>query len=47
MLPIASEVVVQLRDYHAIYMAGNGRINIAGLSAKTIPAFVAALIPHF
>ncbi|SBV31835.1 Tyrosine aminotransferase [uncultured Sphingopyxis sp.] len=47
MLPIAPEAVAQLRDQHGIYMAGNGRINIAGLSARTVPVLVAALAPHF
>jgi aromatic-amino-acid transaminase len=35
--------VETLRRDHAVYMAGSGRINIAGLSAETIPAFARAL----
>ena len=46
MLPITPEAVVDLRGGHGIYMAGNGRINIAGLTRETVPAFVAALTPH-
>lgn len=46
MLPIAPDTVARLREDHGIYMAGNGRINIAGLSSGTVPVFVAALAPH-
>ena len=38
--------VAAMRADHGIYMAGNGRINIAGLRLDTIPAFVAGLSPH-
>jgi aromatic-amino-acid transaminase len=43
MLPIAPRAVTALRDDHGIYMAGNGRINIAGLRLDTVPTFVAGL----
>ena len=43
MLPVNKEQVVKLRDDHAIYMAGSGRINIAGLHDGNIEKFVAAL----
>lgn len=46
MLPLAPAAVAALRDDHAIYMAGNGRINIAGLRAETVPLFAHALRPH-
>ncbi|MEO9462462.1 MAG: aromatic amino acid transaminase [Marinomonas sp.] len=43
MLPVTKEQVVKLREDHAIYMAGSGRINIAGLHDGNIAKFVAAL----
>lgn len=43
MLPVSKEQVVQLREEHAIYMAGSGRINIAGLTRGNIGKFVDAL----
>jgi len=43
MLPVSKEQVVQLREDHAIYMAGSGRINIAGLHMGNIAKFVSAL----
>ncbi len=43
MLPVSKEQVQQLRDDHAVYMAGSGRINVAGLTLGNIDAFVAAL----
>nr|WP_093087541.1 amino acid aminotransferase [Sphingobium sp. AP50] len=46
MLPLAPDAVVAMRREKGIYMAGNGRINIAGLTLPTIPAFVAGLAPH-
>jgi len=46
MLPIAPDVVAALRADRGIYMAGNGRINIAGLTHDNIPHFVAGLVPH-
>ena len=35
--------VARLRESHGIYMPSSGRINIAGLTERTAPAFVAAL----
>jgi len=32
-----------LREQHGIYMAGNGRINIAGLTHENLPKFVECL----
>ncbi|WP_313801805.1 amino acid aminotransferase [Sphingobium sp.] len=46
MLPIGADAVVAMRRNSGIYMAGNGRINIAGLTVQNIPAFVAGLTPH-
>ena len=46
MLPLTPEAVATLREEHGIYMAGNGRINIAGLRADTVPVFAQALRPH-
>lgn len=46
MLPLTPEAVAALREEHGIYMAGNGRINIAGLRADTVPVFAQALRPH-
>lgn len=43
MLPITKEEVAQLREDHGIYMAGSGRINIAGLTNANLPKFIAAL----
>ncbi|MEP2736652.1 MAG: aromatic amino acid transaminase [Erythrobacter sp.] len=43
MLPVTKDQVVKLREDHAIYMAGSGRINIAGLHDGNIAKFVAAL----
>ncbi|NIJ39507.1 aromatic-amino-acid transaminase [Sphingopyxis panaciterrae] len=45
LLPLAPASVAALRDEHAIYMVGNGRINIAGLGEETIERFAAALDP--
>lgn len=46
MLPIDKDAVIALRREQAIYMAGNARINIAGLSAGNMSHFVAGLLPH-
>lgn len=43
MLPVSKEQVQQLREDHGVYMAGSGRINVAGLTMGNIDAFVAAL----
>lgn len=46
MLPLAPEAVAALRAERGIYMAGNGRINIAGLTKANLPDFVAGVAPH-
>ena len=42
-LPLSPEQILKLRADHGIYMAGSGRINIAGLTAGNIDKFVADL----
>ena len=42
-LPVTKEQVGALREEHGIYMAGSGRINIAGLTQSNIPKFIDAL----
>jgi aromatic-amino-acid transaminase len=46
LLDLSLQAVTALREDHGIYMAGNGRINIAGLRIDTIPLFAAALAPY-
>ncbi|BCW87623.1 Aromatic-amino-acid aminotransferase [Alphaproteobacteria bacterium SO-S41] len=41
-LPVTPAQVATLREQHAVYMAGSGRINLAGLTPATIPAFATA-----
>ena len=43
MLPLSREQIAQLREEHGIYMAGSGRINVAGLHEGNTPRFIAAL----
>ncbi|WP_284124421.1 amino acid aminotransferase [Parerythrobacter aestuarii] len=43
MLPLSKEQIQSLRDEHAIYMAGSGRINVAGLTKGNIDKFIGAL----
>lgn len=43
MLALDKDQIQRLRDEHAIYMAGSGRINVAGLTASNIDRFIAAL----
>ncbi|WP_394730752.1 aromatic amino acid transaminase [Altererythrobacter sp. GH1-8] len=42
-LPVTPEQVKALREDHAIYMAGSGRINVAGLTMNNIGKFIDAL----
>ncbi len=42
-LPLGAERIAALRADHGIYMAGSGRINVAGLTSANLEAFVAAL----
>ena len=43
MLPLSKEQVERLREEHGIYMAGSGRINVAGLTRSNIDKFIAAV----
>ncbi len=43
MLKLSPDQIVKLRDEHGVYMAGSGRINIAGLTDGNIDQFIAAL----
>ncbi len=43
MLPLTKEQIQALREEHGIYMAGSGRINVAGLTMGNLPKFIAAL----
>jgi aromatic-amino-acid transaminase len=43
MLPLSSEQILALRKDHGIYMAGSGRINIAGLTTGNIEQFLESL----
>ena len=43
MLALTPDQIMTLRSKHGIYMAGSGRINIAGLTVGNIEAFIAAL----
>ncbi len=42
-LPLARSQIERLRLDHGVYMAGSGRINLAGLRVGDVPAFVEAL----
>ena len=42
-LPLGAARIAALRADHGIYMAGSGRINVAGLTSANLDAFVAAL----
>lgn len=42
-LPLDKAQIDKLRADHGIYMAGSGRINVAGLTTDNLPTFVAAL----
>ena len=42
-LPLSSAQILSLRQDHGIYLAGSGRINIAGLTMGNIDKFIADL----
>jgi aromatic-amino-acid transaminase len=42
LLPLSSAQVAKLREDHGIYMAGSGRINLAGLTVTNIDTFARA-----
>ena len=41
-LPLSQDQVARMRDEHAVYMAGSGRINLAGLTPATVSTFAQA-----
>ena len=43
MLPLNKDQIDALRTDHGIYMAGSGRINVAGLTMSNLPKFIGAL----
>ena len=43
MLPLDKSQIEGLRRDHAVYMAGSGRINVAGLTETNTPKFITAL----
>lgn len=43
MLPLNGEQILAIREKHGVYMAGSGRINIAGLTNGDIEKFIEAL----
>lgn len=43
MLPLAGDQIMALREKHGVYMAGSGRINVAGLTTGNIESFLSAL----
>ncbi|MFA7597550.1 MAG: amino acid aminotransferase [Novosphingobium sp.] len=43
MLALSKEQILKLREDHGIYMAGSGRINVAGLTRANMDKFIAAL----
>jgi len=43
MLALSKEQILTLREAHGIYMAGSGRINVAGLTRANMDNFIAAL----
>jgi aromatic-amino-acid transaminase len=42
-LPLSPEQVQLLAEEHAVYMPRSGRVNVAGLTSATAPAFVRAI----
>jgi aromatic-amino-acid transaminase len=43
-LPATPEQVERLRSEHAVYIVGDGRLNIAGLNARTVPVLARAVL---
>jgi len=42
-VPLSPEQVLAMREKHGVYMAGTGRINVAGLTMGNIDKFIAAV----
>ncbi|MEO1658374.1 MAG: amino acid aminotransferase [Pseudomonadota bacterium] len=45
-LPLTKDAILTLREEHAIYMPGSGRINVAGLPEDRLAEVAAAIGPH-
>lgn len=43
LLPLTREQIARLRDDHAIYMLGDGRVNMAGLNEASVPVVARAM----
>ena len=43
LLGLTTAQVARLRDEHAVYLVGNGRINVAGLTEENLPGVASAL----
>jgi len=44
MLPLTPQAITDLREKEAIYMAGSGRFNVAGLSDDNVDRFASAVV---
>jgi aromatic-amino-acid transaminase len=42
-VPLSPDQVLAMREKHGVYMAGSGRINVAGLTMGNIDKFIAAV----
>ncbi|MBU6269280.1 MAG: aromatic amino acid transaminase [Sphingomonadales bacterium] len=42
-VPLTAEQILAMREKHGVYMAGSGRINVAGLTMGNIEQFIAAV----
>ncbi|MDE2619374.1 MAG: aspartate/tyrosine/aromatic aminotransferase [Sphingomonadales bacterium] len=42
-VPLSAEQILAMREKHGVYMAGSGRINVAGLTMGNIDKFIAAV----
>ncbi|MDE2404907.1 MAG: aspartate/tyrosine/aromatic aminotransferase [Sphingomonadales bacterium] len=42
-VPLTPEQILAMREKHGVYMAGSGRINVAGLTMANIDQFIAAV----
>ena len=42
-VPLTGEQIMAMREKHGVYMAGSGRINVAGLTMGNIDQFIAAV----
>ena len=42
-VPLSPEQILAMREQHGVYMAGSGRINVAGLTTANIDRFIAAV----